>query len=175
MDELKSAWNEANKNMSPATATWEPREQKVTRQIKRQLIIESIAWTALLLVFRDIFDGDEKPLYLNVILASAVLFMLAHNVSGLLAARNLINGTDLKASLHRYVRRLQVFGAVAVLGRALGVAALLWFFCAGMTFNATKYWLLAGALVVIGVQLFLLGRLWAARVTRIRAALSDLQ
>ncbi|MCK7554412.1 hypothetical protein MKQ70_05095 [Chitinophaga sedimenti] len=173
MDEFKSAWNDAASGL-PRQAPAFKQQPPVARQIKRQLLIEAVAWVVFIAVFRDAFDGDTKPLYLNILLVAAFLLMLVHNVTGYLAARNLVNGPDLRASLARYAEKLRVFGIISVGCRALAIGVLLWFFASAITFTATKYWMLAGIVAVVFVQLFLLGRIWAGRVKKVSVALKEM-
>src|SRR5690606_35479207 len=98
MDTLKSAW----KGMGTEHTQQEKlrgmlleRRHPVLKDIRRQMILEVIIFSALLLVYYDFFDGDRKPLYANLLLAGALLFAVLHSIGGYLLARRKINGANL--------------------------------------------------------------------------------
>ena len=84
-DALKSAWQsmDANRKTNTELSTMmRESSHPVLKQIRKQLILETIAFTALLFVYYDFFDGDRKPFYANMLLVMAMLFVIAHNIMG---------------------------------------------------------------------------------------------
>jgi len=177
LDELKSNWNKLE---IPAKTTaemqWMLKENKhpVLKGIRKQLTIEIIVWSAFLLCYYTMFDGHRKPALINTILVTSVLFSLIHNFTGYRFAKYLVNGTTIKASLEYYLSKLKIYAMVSIVSRLLFMAGLLLFFTYKLSFTASRYMLLVGVVLVFLVQLAILYRIWAKRLTTLRTALSSL-
>jgi hypothetical protein len=167
LDQLKSTWNKAE---TPAKTNEELKamllesQHPVLKGIRKQFVIEITGWSAFLICYYTMFDGDQKPLLVNLILVVAVLCSLIHNLSGYSFSRYLIDGSNIKASLESYFSKIKTFAVVSVCTRLLFMAGFLLFFTYNIQFNATKYLLLAAVAVVFLAQLLWLGRLWAKRL-----------
>jgi hypothetical protein len=176
LDVLQSAWQ----NSSPATKTnaeftsmMKERTHPVLRRIRRQLIIESIAFTFFLFTYYDLFDGDQKPLYVNVLLVAAMLFALVHNVVGYRLAKSGVTGSDINEALANHLSKLRVYALISVVSRVLVAGCLLFFFASIITFTAKKYWLLAGIIVVFVVQIKMLSGIWQKRIRQVKQVLES--
>ncbi len=176
LDQLKSTWNKAE---TPAKTNEELKamllesRHPVLKEIRKQFIIEIAGWSVFLLCYYTMFDGDQKPVLVNLILVVAVLCSLIHNISGYSFSRYLINGSNIKASLGRYLSKIKTFAVVSVCGRLLFMAGFLLFFTYNIQFNTTKYLLLAALLLVFIAQLIWLGNLWAKRVRTLAKTIGD--
>lgn len=176
LDQLKSTWNKAE---TPAKTSEELKamllesRHPVLKEIRKQFIIEIAGWSAFLLCYYTMFDGDQKPVLINIILVTAVLCSLIHNLSGYSFSRYLINGTNIKASLGRYLSKIKTFAAVSLCTRLLFMAGFLLFFTYNIQFNADKYLLLAVSLLVFIGQLVWIGNLWAKRVRILAKTIGD--
>ncbi|HMI05558.1 MAG TPA: hypothetical protein VK541_23920 [Pedobacter sp.] len=176
LDQLKSTWNKAE---TPAKTNEELKamllesRHPVLKEIRKQFIIEITGWSAFLLCYYTMFDGDQKPMLVNLILVIAVLCSLIHNLSGYSFSRYLINGSDIKASLGRYLSKIKTFAVISVCTRLLFMAGFLLFFTYNIQFNATKYLLLTALLLVFLGQLIWLGNLWAKRVRTLAKTIGD--
>ncbi|GAA0526548.1 hypothetical protein [Chitinophaga japonensis] len=175
-DALKSAWQQAGSRPGamqhiPAAGRSFPPALKA---IRRQLLVESLGYAAFLLMYYDFFDGREKPFYLNALLVLCISLMLLHNIAGYLLIKNPVKAGNLKQSLTLYLQRVRQFSVVSLLSRLLGISGLLLFFLAQITWSATKYWILAGVLLFLGIQLFSLYRVWSGRIGQISSIVKDL-
>jgi hypothetical protein len=175
-DPLKSAWQGINDK--PQTdielkTMLQEKTHPVLKRIRKQLIIETIAFTAFLLVYYDFFDGDRKPLYANVLLVVAISFALLHNVIGYWFTKQPVKGDNLQQSLRNQLLKMKSYAIVSVFSRILVAACLLAFFLSVVTFNEAKYWMLAAVVSVFVVQIVLLSRLWIKRVQRIKGDISN--
>jgi hypothetical protein len=180
MDEdiLRSAWrgmaptpktNAAIKNMMRESA------HPVLKRIRKQLIIETLAFTLLLFVYYDFFDGHRKPLIANVLLVTALLFAIIHNILGYVLTRRPVMGNTIKASLTAHYTTLRKFAVVSVGCRVLLAGCLLLFFTQVIKFTPEKYWMLATILVVFMVQLVLLWRMWMKRLAQLKGVADDFE
>src|SRR5688572_29018849 len=82
-DTLKSAWQSGSeqikssgdlKNMMQVT------NHPAVRRMRKQLAIEVLLFSVFLFVYYDFFDGEQKPLYANVVLVVGILVVIMNNV-----------------------------------------------------------------------------------------------
>ncbi|QEH42886.1 hypothetical protein [Chitinophaga sp. XS-30] len=178
MDQLKAAWKgiQTDKTaQAPLRAMLQENRHPVLKSIRRQMIIEIVAFSAILLVYYDFFDGDRRPFYLNLLLAGALLFAIVHSITGYRLARRKIAGDNLRQALEKALSSLQRFAVISVTSRITTAVCLLLFFCATITFNAAKYLLLAGLIVVLVIQGWILVRMWAKRIRQLRSTIGSLK
>ena len=177
LDELKSDW----KNLTPDTKTGDALRQMVQKNshpvlkgIRRQLVIETALFTVFLLIYYSGFEGSQKPLYANVLLVTAMLLVIGHNILGYLAAQNIVAGSDLKESLENYLAKVRRYAIVSVSSRAAASMCLLLFFSSTVTFSSGKLLILLGMILVIPVQVFFLSRIWRKRIRSLKKVLRQL-
>lgn len=165
MEELKAAWqNMGAGHKSPEELKHYLRKLPVRRSVLFQMILETAVFTLFLVFYYDAFDGDKKPLYLNLLLAGAVGFVILHNLAGIVQAVNVLKGKHLRDVLSKYVSRLKIFAVVSVASRVGMYICLLLFFTYAIEMNTFKIWLLAGVGIVFLGQMLLLVRIWLKRI-----------
>lgn len=174
LDALQSIWQ--NDNPAPRTnaelsAMMRERTHPVLKRIRWQLIIESIAFSFFLFAYYDLFDGDQKPFYVNVLLVTAMLFALMHNVIGYRLAKGGIDGSDIKQALRNQLSKLRMYALISVISRVLVAGCLLFFFVSIITFTTAKYWLLVAIVLIFIIQVALLSGIWQARIRQIKNVL----
>jgi len=170
-DALKSAWQgivNVPKSNTEVKSMMRESAHPVLKRIRKQLIIESAVFTVFLFVYYDFFDGDRKPLYANVLLVTAILFILLHNIMGYMLTRRRVKGNTIKQSLEDHLYKMKVHAVVSVVSRVLVAACFLLFFTSVITFNAGKYWILAVAILVFTIQIALLSRIWMKRIKQMK-------
>jgi hypothetical protein len=178
MDTLKSAWKgmqTTNTQQDALRNMLLERKHPVLKHIRLQMIIEVIAFSVLLLVYYDFFDGDRKPLYLNLLLAGALVFAVAHSVTGYIMARRKINGDNLTQSLTRSLSAMRRFAIVSVSARAATAICLLLFFTAAISFDTMKYLALGGIIIIFLVQGWIMTRMWKSRIRELQASVQSLK
>ncbi|MCW3091161.1 MAG: hypothetical protein JWP81_2230 [Ferruginibacter sp.] len=176
-DQLKSAWNNLggeNKKKEELKKMISENRHPVLKGIRLQMIIEMVAWIFFLVFYYDMFDGEQKPFYLNILLVTAVLLLLTHSFLGYLSAKKPVNGNDLKQSLVNYLAKIRRYALISVASRAFSFVCLLFFFTATISFTTQKYWLLGIILVILGLQVFFLSRIWGSRIKKIQLVVKGL-
>lgn len=176
-DQLKSAWKDIagkNKNREELKLMIRENRHPTLKGIRMQMIIEITAWTFFLFLYYNMFDGDRKPFYVNLLLVAAVLLLLVHSMMGYVSSKKLVKGNNLKESLLKYFTSIKVYAIVSVTSRVFTIICLLIFFIATIEFTANKYILLAGIAMIIPLQVFLLSRIWIKRIKKIKAAINEL-
>lgn len=80
---------------------------------------------------------------------------------------------NLITSLKSYQESLSKYTIYTVGGRAAAMGILFLFLCYNVEWTSTKYGLLAGALIVMLIQLYALHKIWARRIQRIGEYLEE--
>lgn len=177
-DALKSAWQNMNagqKTNAELSSMMREQTHPVLKRIRKQLMLEAIFFTIFLFVYYDFFDGDRKPVYANVLLVSAMLLAIIHNIAGYMLTTRSVKGDTIKQSLQGQLLKMKKYAMVSVAGRVLIAACLLFFFISVITFNAGKYWILAGLIVLIVIQIALLTAIWVKRIRQMKTTIDLFQ
>ncbi|HEY8894790.1 MAG TPA: hypothetical protein VIM79_08235 [Niastella sp.] len=176
-DALRSAWSAANtasKNNNELIAMLREGQHPVLTHIRRQLIIETIAFTIFLFLYYNIFDGDRKPLYANLLIAGSMLLVITHNIIGYVFTKSSIKGNNIKQSLEHHLVSLKKHAAISIICRALMAGCLLAFFASVISFTASKYWALAAIVAIFFVQLIALWGIWLKRIRKLKGLIDNL-
>ena len=179
MDTLKSAWQampEGNKPQRELQRIILENRHPVQQQVRRQVILESILFSAFLACYYTMFDGDRKPLLLNGLLVCGVLLIIGYGLLSYFNAARRVMDEPLRAALNSRLRQIKTFAVLSVTFRVTGMACILLYFVYGIAFTMEKQALMLGAALVVLVQFSLLVRLWARRIRRLgeaAEALSD--
>ncbi|WP_207511117.1 hypothetical protein [Longitalea luteola] len=174
-DALHSAWQQMPGGQKPNAelrAMIKENKHPVLKRVRKQLIIETIAFTAFLFVYYDFFDGGRKPVYANVLLVTAMLLVILHNIFGYIMAKRSIYGENLKQSLQHQLAKMKTYALLSISGRILSAACLLLFFTSVITFNTPKSWFLAGVVAITAVQLVLLAGVWVKRIRQMKTTIN---
>ncbi len=178
LDDLKSDWKNVASDRKPTKSLRQMIQESkhpVLKGIKRQLVIETTLFSVFLLAYYNGFDGDQKPIYANVLLVAGVLLVIFHNILGYLSTRNIVAGFDLKESLKNYLAKIRRYAIVSVLSRVVAFLCLILFFTSTISFsNSNKYLILLGILLIFFVQIFFLSKLWRKRIKSLEVVLSQL-
>lgn len=175
-DNLSSMWKDiSNKPKDAETLRSMMQEGKhpVLKNIRRQLVIEILAFTAFLIVYYDFFDGDRKPLYANVLMVAGMLLVIIYNITGYMLTKRRIKGDNLKQSLEDHLSKMKVFAVVAVTARVLAIGCLVLFFTSVIPLNAGKYWIIAGLTGIFIAQMVLLSGIWMRRIRQMKGTIES--
>lgn len=176
-DALISAWQAAettSKNNTELITMLKEGQHPVLKHIRRQLMIEGIAFTIFLFLYYDFFDGDQKPLYANLLIAGGMLLVIIHNILGYVYTRRTFTGNNIKQSLELYLVSLKKHATISIICRALMAACLLLFFMSVMSFNANKYWSMIAIIIILSIQLFVLWSIWRKRIGKLKGTIDSL-
>lgn len=176
-DPLQSAWQQIpaeTTNSKAIKSMIQTGNHPVLKGIRRQLIIETAAFAALLVVYYDIFDGDRKPFIANVLLVAGLVLSIVHNLIGYRLTGSRLQGDTLIASVQKQLAKLKRYAVLSVLSRGLAGVCLLLFFSMAITYTTSKYWILAGIVLFFAIQLFVLYRLWTRRIGKLQQTAGNL-
>ena len=175
LDALKSTWNKIEspvKTPEEIQQMLKENNHPVLKGIRKQLLIEVIGWSAFLMVYYSMFDGDQKPLLINLLLVVSVGSALIHNLTGYGLSKYLVSGISVRASLQRYLLKVKTYAVISVISRILLMTGFLLFFTYNISFNAGKYLALSIGILLFILQLILLCRIWLRRLQRLNTTLA---
>ncbi|TJZ63197.1 hypothetical protein FAZ15_02575 [Sphingobacterium olei] len=176
LNDIKTTWSTVE---SPRVSDQEIRDMAsekmhpVLSGIRKQLTIEIIAWSIFLICYYSMFDGDKKPVWINIVLVLSVLIPIIHNLLGYRIAKYPVQGTNIRESLNRYKSKVKVYAIASIITRQIYLSGFLLFFFNGVNFNPGKYISLAIIISIFLVQLFISYRIWAKRVKILGSALTS--
>ncbi|WP_217602465.1 hypothetical protein [Chitinophaga sp. GbtcB8] len=176
-DPLKSAWQGINPNAKSNTELQRMLKEgahPLLKGIRKQMIIETAAYIVFLCMYYNAFDGDRKPLAVNILLVAAMLLALGHNIINYQFTKRRIQGVNLQQSLNGQLSQMKIHATVSIASRVLMAACLLVFFTAVINFNTSKYWLLVGVIAAYILQMTLLSRIWLGRIRQMKDTISGL-
>ena len=175
LNELKSTWNTVK---TPTISTSEiqvmlsENKHPVLKGIRKQLTIEIIGWAIFLLCYYSMFDGNRKPLWVNILLISSVLLPVIHNLMGYRFSKFLVHGANIQESLENYLSKVKIYAIISIVSGQIYLTGLLLFFTYGLSFNASKYISLAVIIIIFLIQLVLSCTIWAKRLKNLENAIT---
>jgi hypothetical protein len=181
IDDLKSDWNAIQfipKNEETLLLMLKENTHPVLKSIRKQIVIEVSAWSLFLMVYYSMFDGATKPLWVNLVLITALLMPILHSFYGYYYNKYLADGSNVKVGLEQLYNRLKKYAFITVIARVSFICGLLLFFSYNIHFTTTKCFLLLLILVVFSIQIFVLYLVWAKRLGVLQViirAFSDLK
>ena len=140
----------------------------VLKRIKIQLILESSLWACFLAVYYNFFDGHLKSPLWNSLLVIAVVLLLVHNFLGYRIANNPINGPNIRLSLKNYLKRIRKYSIISMITRVMAIIIIFGYFLSSVeSYESKHYWSFVFFILLIGIQIYLLKRIWFKRINKI--------
>lgn len=172
----KNADNETIKSMGNLGKMRHPSNHPVLKKIRLQLIIESLLWAFILIVFYDFFDGHLRSFFWNVLLAISIILLLTHNFLGYLLVQKPINDDNIKSSLKGYLVKIKKYSIVSIVSRVLTVVIFMLYLTSNSNWDVDKLWTFIGFFILlILTQIFLLGKIWHKRIKIIKDQIENMK
>jgi len=163
LNELKSTWHNVNGSVKSETEL-----QKMTKianhpslkKIRIKLIAEIIGLSLFSFIYYDWFDGDQKPLYANLLLLSSLLLYISNDITGYMAIIRPVTGNNLKTSIQSYmvrIKRLSVFSSI--ISFLYGISLIV-FFTSVINFTPEKQLILVGIIICLIIMIFSSISIW---------------
>lgn len=171
LDDLKSNWKNAGQNKKSPTDL-----QRMTRienhprlkRIRTKLLIEVVLLSVFLLVYQDIFDASDKPLWVNSCLIAGVGLFVLNDIVGYFMLRNLHGGSNLAQFIHSLRTKLKRLQVLSLSTSLFFGASLILFFSVGLDFTTRRYLLLAGMILSLFVLTYVSFKNWSYRINEIQ-------
>ncbi|NMH87000.1 hypothetical protein [Flavivirga algicola] len=172
LDDLKSEYqnmnNDNSKSIESINKMKYSSKHPVLNGIKKQLVLESVIWILILIVFYDFFDGHLKAFYWNVLLVISILLVLIHNMLGFMVVKKPINDHNIKNSLKKYLNKIKRFSRVSIISRVLAFVIFMGFLTSNIIWDSHKIWTSTVFFsIAVVVQVYFLNRVWRQRVKKI--------
>ena len=175
-DNLKSVWQgiaPAQKSKEDLNKMCKEHSNPVLKSIKKQMIIELLGFTAFLFCYYSMFDGADKPLFVNIIITIAILAPILHHVKSYKLQKLFKGGTNLKDNLTDFVSNLKVLRVENLITRIIYISGMMLFFTYNINFSESNWWALVAILIVFSAQLFILHKVWSVRINKLKLVLQE--
>ncbi|MEO5999594.1 MAG: hypothetical protein ABIN89_22555 [Chitinophagaceae bacterium] len=164
LNDLKSGWQQAGGTLKSETDLQNMTKVKnhpSLKKIRRKLVIETLLMVSFLIIYYDWFDGDRKPLGINLLLVSSVLLIILNDIIGYIAISTPAKGANLKTYIHHFLMRIKLLSVVSVSLSFLYGISLLVFFSATITFTMKKYFIEAALVITLLLSIYFSYRIWS--------------
>lgn len=173
--QLKEAW-EPGEGMTRSIADLRKIIRKPSfpalRIANRNMTIETAAFVVFIGLYYGLFNGDSHLFYGNLLLLSAFLLNIFHNV---LLCRFVIRPGHTQSaaeSLRLQLKELKRFTFIVIILRSVVICSLVLFFSTMIRLESEKMWLLRGMIVFLTLKLLLFIRFalrWIGQVSQVIA------
>ncbi len=173
LEELKATWEKAGatkRSQQELRLMTEVKHHPQLKQVRRKLLVESGLLIFFLLVYYDMLDGRDKPLWVNTLLVLSILLFITNDVLGYRSLLNPLQGNNIVNSLHTLHTRLKRLFLLSMSTSISFTVSLLAFFLTGSPPTPTKYLLLLGMVITFSIMTYLSARNWQSRIDHINSA-----
>ncbi|MEL1241777.1 hypothetical protein [Flavobacterium flavipallidum] len=176
IDDLKSDWNTVRpilKTDESLLLLLQENRHPVLKSIRRQIIFEVTAWGFFLVVYFSMFDGESKPIWVNLVVVLSLLVPILHSFYGYFYNKYLTDGTDIVTSLSKLYRKMKSYAFFSIIARLVFVGGLLFFFTYNIHFTIIKYFYLSLTVIFCMGQLYFLFIVWTKRLKQIKELIDN--
>lgn len=168
--EMRTNWNSFKSDLKSQEELWmmtQIANHPNLQRIRTKLMIEGLALTGFLLSYYNLFDGHNKPIWVNALLISAAVAFIANDLIGLYVLQTPVRRLQLMQSLKTFHSALKGMHISSIITSFAFACSLLLFFTSSIAFTGTKYALLTGIIAsLLGFTLWS-NRIWKTRIKQI--------
>ncbi len=176
LNELKSGWQKAGSNYKTEAdlkRMTKLNQHPTLKRIRTKLIIETILLSFFLVVYYDWFDGDQKPLYANLLLFTGALLYILNDVIGYISLAKPVMKENLRSSVQHLLSKLKRLSMLSLLVSFLYSVCLLAFFLSVITFTKEKSFILLGMILVLTQVTHISYKLWRNWIVKLELQVTD--
>lgn len=177
-DELKSLWKDLKtpkKDENELSTMLKEQNHPVLRSIRRQAIFEFLALAAFLFCYYTMFDGNKKPLLINLILVFAITFNMLNHLKIYRLQQNFRGGSNLLNDVSSFAKKLKTSQIQTIMSKVILTIGMILFFTDGIELNEKKWYAIAFIVVIFILQLLLLNKIWQKRIAQIKLNIQDFE
>lgn len=170
LDDLKPNWQKSSHAIKSKTEIQKMMQLKNHPKLNRvriKIITETAFLIAFLLICNTIFDGENKPVWVNVILLSSTVLFILNNIGGYLVLLNPVRGNNLAQSVSCFHWKIKKLSVLSLVTAFLFGASVILFFTSTITFTPEKYFLLAGMTTSLFIGIYFSWKNWTYRIKQI--------
>lgn len=176
IDNLKSVWQEIStpqKNTEELNLMLKKYSCPMLSSIKKQLTIETTSFSVFLLSYFTMFDGQNKPLAINLVIISSILLQLFYGYRGYSIHNEFRGSENLSYELKRLVSRLRPYRLQTLCARIFFASSLLLFFVYNINPSQEKWIAISFIIEILVVQMIFFYRIWSKRINRLELVLKE--
>ena len=176
LNELKSGWQNAGGNYrteADLERMTKLNQHPTLKRIRTKLIIETIMVSFFLVVYYDWFDGDQKPLFANLLLFAAVLLYILNDVMGYILLAKPVMKENLRSSVQHLLSKVKRLSMLSLIVSFFYSVCLLAFFLSVITFTKEKSFILLGMILVLTQVTHISYKLWRNWIVKLELQATD--
>ena len=176
LNELKSGWQNAGGNYrteADLERMTKLNQHPTLKRIRTKLIIETILLSLFLVVYYDWFDGDQKPLYANLLLFTGALLYILNDVIGYISLAKPVMKENLRSSVQHLLTKVKRLSMLSLIVSFLYSACLLTFFLSVITFTKEKSFILLGMILVLVQVIHISYKVWRNWILKLELQVND--
>ena len=176
LNELKSGWQNAGGNYrteADLERMTKLNQHPTLKRIRTKLIIETIMVSFFLVVYYDWFDGDQKPLYANLLLFTGALLYILNDVIGYISLAKPVMKENLRSSVQHLLTKVKRLSMLSLIVSLLYSACLLAFFLSVITFTKEKSFILLGMILVLVQVTHISYKVWRNWILKLELQVND--
>mgnify|MGYP006173917831 FL=1 len=176
LNELKSGWQNAGGNYrteADLERMTKLNQHPTLKRIRTKLIIETSMVSFFLVVYYDWFDGDQKPLYANLLLFTGALLYILNDVIGYISLAKPVMKENLRSSVQHLLTKVKRLSMLSLIVSFLYSACLLTFFLSVITFTKEKSFILLGMILVLVQVTHISYKVWRNWIAKLELQVTD--
>ena len=176
LNELKSGWQNAGGNYrteADLERMTKLNQHPTLKRIRTKLIIETILLSLFLVVYYDWFDGDQKPLYANLLLFTGALLYILNDVIGYITLAKPVMKENLRSSVQHLLSKVKRLSMLSLVVSFLYSVCLLTFFLSVITFTKEKSFILLGMILVLVQVTHISYKVWRNWIAKLELQVND--
>ena len=176
LNELKSGWQNAGGNYrteADLERMTKLNQHPTLKRIRTKLIIETILLSFFLVVYYDWFDGDQKPLYANLLLFTGALLYILNDVIGYISLAKPVMKENLRSSVQHLLSKVKRLSMLSLVVSFLYSVCLLTFFLSVITFTKEKSFILLGMILVLVQVTHISYKVWRNWILKLELQVND--
>lgn len=177
IDELKNNWqNVGTRNAAQQHALIKSALDKNPRlkRMKLKHAFEAMCLVVFLVVFYGAFDGDKKPLWVNVQLVCTVLIYIIIRLRGVYTLNDPIKATSLQDSLSLFQIKLKRMALASSVSAFIFGLSLILFFTVSIQLTLIKWLVILGMLLTLCTLVYFSYRFWQIKVQDLSETLEEI-
>lgn len=176
LNDLKQGWQNAGGNVKTEedlAKMTKIAHHPTLKKIRTKLVAETIGLLLFLTVYYDWFDGDKKPITVNVLLVTSLVLYVLNDVIGYLSIARPVQNINLKLSVEKYLYNIKRLSHFSLAISFLYSVCLIVFFSSVIHFTKEKAFILLGFSVVLFQMTFFSQRIWAKWIKSLQAQVNE--
>lgn len=176
INDLKSEWQNAGNSsvdVEKLKLMTKVNQHPALKKLRTELLFDALVLTAFLILYYDGFDGDKKPILVNVFLIASILIYIGNNVFGYILIKNPVKAENILTSVERHFVVLKRLSITTVIASVLYAITFTLFFTISLPATPKKYIAIAVMIIIFGAVRYAYYKRWQEKIDHFRQLLSE--